>query len=87
MLLGLLMYAVSCTNPEDRATGNPDSTSFNQSGTDQNLNTGASAIIDSQPSVTNSDTAATPSTSNPNDKTDGSNRSYIPGSKDSSQKK
>ena len=41
MLLALLVYATSCSNPEDRATGDPDSTSFNQTGNEKNFNTGA----------------------------------------------
>jgi hypothetical protein len=88
-LLGLviLIYATSCSNPEDKATGNPDSTSFNQSSNDKNLNT-ATDDPDNQSNVNNNDTSASPATSkeNANSKKDGTNRSYKAGG-DSSQKK
>ena len=78
MLLGLLITAVSCTNPEDRATGNPDSTSFNS---DENK------VLNSRPGPTDPnsqsdaakpDTSANPSTSKENSDSDtkGTNRSY-----------
>lgn len=88
MLLALLIYGTSCSNPEDKATGNPDSTSFNQSGNDKNLNT-SSDKPDNQSHANDSDTSSSPATSkrNADSGTSGTNRSYIPGSKDSSHKK
>ena len=74
MVLALIMYTVSCSNPEDHATGNPDSTSFNQSeGT--NLNTATD--LDKQ-ATEMPDTSAAPAIDkkNANSKTDGTNRSY-----------
>lgn len=78
LLLGLLISAFSCTNPEDRATGNPDSTSFNS---DENK------VLNSRPGPTDPnsqtdaakpDTSTIPSTSieNSNSDTKGTNRSY-----------
>ena len=82
MLLALLMYAVSCTNPEDHATGNADSSSFNTDGNEKNMNT-ASDEIGNQSNTNNNDTSASPSTSkeNANSKTDGTNRAYGDSSK------
>lgn len=84
--LAFLMYATSCANPEDKATGNPNSTSFNQSGNDKNFNT--TDDPDNQSNVNNNDTSASPATSkeNANSATEGTNRSYKAGG-DSSQKK
>ena len=78
ILLGLLIAAFSCRNPEDRATGNPDSTSFNS---DENK------VLNSRPGPTDPnsqsdaarpDTSDIPSTSkeNSNSDTKGTNRSY-----------
>ena len=88
MLLALLIYGISCSNPEDRATGNPDGSSFN---TDQEK------VLNSQPGptdpnsqtdVADPDTSASPATSkeNINSKTKGTNRSYY-GGRDSSKQK
>ena len=87
MVLACLMYFASCSNPEDKATGNADSSSFNQSGNDKNLNT-ATDDIGNQSHANNNDTSASPSTSKQNTvtPTQGTNRSYGAG-KDSSQKK
>ena len=87
LLIALLVYGSSCSNPEDQATGNPDSTSFNQSGNDKNMNTPAPEL-GSQSEVNNNDTSSSPSTSdkNANPSTEGTNRSYKAGG-DSAQKK
>jgi hypothetical protein len=86
MLLALLIYATSCSNPEDKATGDADSTSFNQSGNDKNLNT-ATDDLGNQSQATNNDTSASPATSkeNANSATEGTNRAYKAGG-DSSKK-
>lgn len=86
MFLALLIYCTSCSNPEDKATGNPDSSSFNQSGNDKNLNT--TDDLGNQSHADDNDTSSSPSTSkrNANSKTDGTNRSYVPGG-DSAKKK
>lgn len=88
LLLALVLYNVSCTNPEDRATGNPDSSSFN---TDQEkvLNSKPGPTDpNSQTDVGNPDTSASPATSqqNANSDTKGTNRSYGAGG-DSSKPK
>ncbi len=77
MLLALLISAISCSNPEDQATGNPDSTSYNTSGNEKNLNT-AGDDMGNQSNINNNDTSASPSTSkgNSDSKTDGTNRGY-----------
>ena len=78
MLLFLLITIFSCSNPEDRATGNPDSTSFNSD---------ESKVLNSRPGPTDPnsqndaakpDTSSSPSTSkeNSNSNTKGTNRSY-----------
>lgn len=88
LMLGMIFYAASCSNPEDRATGNPDSTTFNS---DENK------VLNSRPGPTDPnsqtdaekpDTSASPATSieNTNSKTQGTNRSYGAG-QDSSNKK
>ena len=86
LVLALLIYAASCSNPEDKATGNPDSTSFNQSGNEKNLNTTDDA--GNQSHANNNDTSAAPSTSkqNVNSSTQGTNRTYTPGGKDINKK-
>ena len=80
IVLALMMYVTSCANPEDRATGDPDSTTFNQSGNDKNLNT-ANDDPGNQSNVENNDTSASPSTSkeNVNSSTQGTNRPYKAG--------
>ena len=87
MLLALLIYCTSCSNPEDKATGNADSTNFNQSGNDKNLNT-ATDEPGNQSHANNNDTSASPATSkgNVNSGTQGTNRSYKAGG-DSTNKK
>lgn len=86
-LLALLIYGVSCSNPEDRATGNPDSTSFN---TDEEkvLNSRPGPTDpDSRTDVEKPDTSSSPATSkeNANSDTKGTNRSYGAGSDSSKQ--
>ena len=78
MLLGVLITAFSCNNPEDRATGNPDSTRFNS---DENkvLNSRPGPTDpNSQSDVAKPDTSNIPSTSKENSHSDtkGTNRSY-----------
>lgn len=87
ILIALLMYGVSCANPEDHATGNPDSSSFNTSGNEKNLNT-ATDDIGNQSNVNNNDTSSSPATSqqNSDSRTNGTNRSYTPGT-DTTNKK
>jgi hypothetical protein len=87
LLLALLIYGTSCSNPEDKATGNPDSTSFNQSGNDKNLNT-ANDDPGNQSHANNNDTSSSPATSrkNVNSSTQGTNRSYKAGGDSSRQK-
>src|SRR3954468_7724876 len=72
--LTLLIAAVSCSNPEDKATGNSDSKTFNKS-EEKNLNTAGE--FDKQ-QTDRPDTSASPSTSkeNANSSTQGTNRSY-----------
>jgi hypothetical protein len=74
MLLSLLIYAVSCTNPEDRATGNPDKTNFN---TDENKQLNTASSLDNT-NTNRLDTSANPATSkeNSNSTTTGTNRTY-----------
>jgi hypothetical protein len=77
LLLGLLIYGSSCANPEDRATGNPDSSSFNSD---------EEKVTNSMPGATDPnslpgaapDSSSSPSTdkNNSNSKTDGTNRGY-----------
>lgn len=80
LLLALLIYGTSCSNPEDKATGNPDSTSFNKSGNNKNLNT-ATDEPGNQSNINSNDTSANPSASqkNVNSSTQGTNRSYKAG--------
>ncbi len=89
MLLALLIYGVSCSNPEDRATGNPDSTSFNKD--DQKVLNSRPGPTDpnSQTDVEKPDTSASPATSkgNTNSATKGTNRSYGVDHDSSKQKK
>ena len=70
-----LVCAFSCSNPEDQATGNPDSTIFNEnevnntnSGTQFNRATGSAAL----------DSSAAPALEqeNANSRTHGTNRPY-----------
>lgn len=88
ILLALLIYGVSCSNPEDRATGNPDGSSFNSD--DEKVLNSRPGPTDpnSQTDVENPDTSASPSTSkeNVNSATRGTNRSYG-GGRDSSKQK
>lgn len=86
MLAGVMLYCASCSNPEDRATGNPDATRFNS---DENkvLNSRPGPTDpNSQSDVERPDTSEIPAISdkNSNSKTEGTNRSYGTG-KDSSQ--
>jgi hypothetical protein len=89
MLMALLMYCTSCASPEDKATGDADSTNFNQSGNNKNLNT-ATDEPGNQSHANNNDTSASPATSkqNSNSGKEGAHRSYVPGgAKDSTHKK
>lgn len=78
MLLSLLIYAASCTNPEDRATGAPDSTNFNAN--DKKVLNSRPGPTDpnSQTDAEKPDTSTIPSTSKENSHsvTKGTNRSY-----------
>lgn len=89
MLSALLIYGVSCSNPEDRATGNPDSTSFNSD--DQKVLNSRPGPTDpnSQSDVEKLDTSASPATSkeNAHSTTQGTNRSYGVDHDSSKQKK
>jgi len=78
LLLALLIYGTSCSNPEDQATGNADSSSFN---------TDEEKVLNSHPGPTDpngqSDVAGPDTSSNPatiqqnsDSKTDGTNRAY-----------
>lgn len=78
MLLTLLIYGVSCSNPEDRATGNPDGERFNS---DENKVTNSRpgpTDPNSQSDVEKPDTSNIPALSDTNarSKTLGTNRSY-----------
>jgi hypothetical protein len=76
MLVALLIYGVSCSNPEDQATGNPDSSSFNA---DENKEFNTPA--DYQNLDGSADTSAAPALDkkNADSKTSGTNRPYTPG--------
>ncbi|WP_018617333.1 hypothetical protein [Segetibacter koreensis] len=89
MLLTVILYATSCSNPEDKATGNSDSTRFNSN---------ENKVLNSRPGPTDPgsqseaekpDTSASPATSkeNSNSSTQGTNRSYGAGQDTSKQKK
>lgn len=88
MLLALLIYGISCSNPEDKATGNPDGSRFNTD--DEKVLNSRPGPTDpnSQTDVGTPDTSASPATSkeNINSKTNGTNRSYGAGG-DSSKNK
>ncbi len=88
ILLSSLIYFVSCSNPEDRATGNPDSSSFNND-EEKVLNSRPGPTDpNSQTDVEKPDTSASPATSqqNTNSDTKGTNRSYGAGRDSSKQK-
>lgn len=78
MFLTLVIAAVSCSNPEDRATGNGDSSRFNSD--DKKVLNSRPGPTDpnSQSDVEKPDTSNIPSTSkqNSNSTTQGTNRSY-----------
>jgi hypothetical protein len=85
LLLALLIYGTSCSSPEDKATGNSDSTSFNHTGNEQNLN--APHAPDNQSRTNNSDTSMNPSSgTSENSSTQGTNRSYKAGGDSSAPK-
>lgn len=78
ILPALLIFSVSCSNPEDRATGNPDSKRFS---TDEKKVTNSRpgpTDPGSQSDVERPDTSNVPATSSKNVKssTMGTNRSY-----------
>jgi hypothetical protein len=87
LLLALLIYGSSCSNPEDKATGNPDSIPYNKTGNETNLNTPAPEL-GNQSEISKNDTSSMPSTSagNANSTTQGTNRSYSAGGDSSKQK-
>lgn len=78
MVLTLLIYATSCSNPEDRATGNPDSKTFNSDGKKVLNSRPGPTDPNSQTDAEKSDTSAAPATSKENTQsaTQGTNRSY-----------
>lgn len=82
LLIGLLFYGTSCTNPEDRATGDADSTTFN-SNENEVLNT---ASDNNNPMSQMPDSSVSPATSgkNASSSTNGTNRGYGTG-RDSSR--
>ena len=89
LLLTLIMYGTSCSNPEDRATGNPDSTSFNQDNEKVLNSRPGPTDPNSQSGVEKPDTSASPGTSkeNVNSPTQGTNRGYGAAKDSSKQKK
>lgn len=82
MLLFVLIYAVSCSNPEDRATGNPDGKRFNADEKKVTNSKPGPTDPDGQSDVERPDTSNIPQTSkgNTNSSTLGTNRSYGTGS-------
>lgn len=76
--LFVLFSAFSCQNPEDNATGNADSSSYNKTGNEANFNTAGGNDIGNQSNVNNNDTSMSPATSkqNADTRTDGTNRAY-----------
>lgn len=87
VVLVLLTYLTSCANPEDHATGNADSTSYNKGGNENNLNN-SNDDPEAQSGGNMSDTGSYPSTKkeNVNSSTQGTNRTYKAGG-DSSKNK
>lgn len=85
LLLASLLYITSCSNPEDKATGNSDGKRFNA---DEKAitNGGATPAGANKSDVEKPDTSVSPATSNKNlnSTTNGTNRSYGTG-RDSSQ--
>jgi len=84
IILTLIITAVCCNNPEDRATGNPESKNFNNEEKTQ-LNTAGDY---NHKSTDRSDTSAAPATSKENVRstTQGTNRSYGGGQDSGKQK-
>ena len=80
ILIAILFYGVSCSNPEDKATGDPDSTSFNNSGDEKVLNT-ASDINNPASAMPDSSSAPATMKENANSNTSGTNRAYSDTSK------
>lgn len=78
MLLTLLIYGVSCANPEDRATGNPDGKRFNADEKKVTNSRPGPTDPNSQSDVEKPDTSTIPALSDKNvrSKTLGTNRSY-----------
>ena len=76
LLLALITYSFSCSNPEDRATGDADSTSFNAN-EQKSLNT----ATDFKNLDESADTSASPALDKKNaeSETSGTNRPYTPG--------
>lgn len=81
LLIAIVCYGTSCTNPEDRATGNKDSSRFNSN---------EKKVLNSRPGPTDpksqsdgekADTSGSPSTSSKNthSATNGTNRGYKAG--------
>ncbi len=88
MLLSLMIYAASCSNPEDRATGNPDSTRFNADEKKVLNSRPGPTDPNSQSDAEKPDTSNIPATSKQNSTsgTLGTNRSYGTGQDSSKQK-
>jgi hypothetical protein len=84
MVLALFMYLAACRSPEDKATGDPDSSNFNHQAK-PNLNT---ATDFDKKSTDSPDTSSAPASmkQNANSPTNGTNRGYGTG-KDSGRQK
>jgi hypothetical protein len=80
MLLAIVMYGISCSDPEDRATGDPDSTMFNAN--DKN-NTNSGTEFNNPQGSAMSDTSAAPALDKKNttSPTHGTNRAYADSTK------
>ena len=74
----MIILSVSCSNPEDRATGNPDSKRFNSDEKKVTNSRPGPTDPESRSDVERPDTSEIPSTSskNVNSATKGTNRSY-----------
>ena len=86
LVLFTLVGAISCSNPEDNATGNPDSTSFNQNEKNNTNASGPGMEGSTDPKSASIDTSAAPALQkeNANSRTEGTNR-VNPKSKDSAR--
>lgn len=75
MLLALVMYGVSCSNPEDNANGNHDSTRFNADPS-KTLNTNPGPTSPDTASSTMADTSSYPGSKSAASPKTGTNRAY-----------